>query len=190
MTFRNFCVPAVLLLLASLLLASPASAGSGALARLKADLAGPHSATQVLTRWCGDLHLAAPPVIRAVRAHRQKPAAAWVRRALHAGAHEDLRYRRVQLMCGPHVLSEADNWYRPSRLTPAMNRILDTTEQSFGTVVRPLDFHRRTLSRVMHADTRTPLRLTAVLETPGGTPFSLVIENYRPILVLPLRNIR
>ena len=159
--------------------------GEPALDRLKADLAGPQSATQVLTHWCGDLHLATPPAIRALRVHRQKPASARVRRALHADPHEILRYRRVRLMCGAHILSEADNWYRPKRLTPGMNHILDTSDRPFGAVVRPLNFHRRTLSRQTNADATTPLRLTAVLETPDGTPFSLVVENYRPILVIP-----
>ena len=173
------------LLSALLLAAAPARADDAALARLKADLAGRESATQVLTRWCGDLHLAAPAHIRAVRVHRDRPAAPWVRRALHAGHDEQLRYRRVQLMCGAHTLSEADNWYRPARLTARMNHVLDTTDQSFGAVVKPLNFHRRTISRVENADAKTPLRLTAVLETPDGAPFSLVVENYRPILVNP-----
>jgi len=179
---------AVLLLAAAPAHAGTASGPSPALARLKADLAGPESATQVLTRWCGELHLAAPARIRAVRVHQDKPATQWIRQTLHAGRGEHLRYRRVQLMCGAHIFSEADNWYRPTRLTAAMNRILDTTDRSFGAVVRPLNFHRRTLSRKSDTDAMTPLRLTAVLETPDGAPFSLVVENYRPILVMPPRH--
>jgi hypothetical protein len=31
---------------------------------------------------------------------------------------EPVRFRRVPLKCGDHVLSEAENWYVPSRLTP------------------------------------------------------------------------
>lgn len=181
MKFRTLIV---LLLLSGSAAARPAT-NPNALAHLQADLAGPRSATQILTQWCGALHLADPPLIRAVRVHHDKIANSWVRRMLHAALHEKLRYRRVQLMCGSHILSEADNWYRPSRLTPRMNHILDTTEGSFGAVVRDLHFHRRTLSRQTHADARTPLRLTAVLETPAGEPFSLVVENYRPILVAP-----
>jgi chorismate-pyruvate lyase len=179
-----------LILLPALLLAAPASAADAALSRLKTDLAGRESATQVLTRWCGDLHLATPAQIRAVRVHQDKPATPWVRKALQVKPGERLHYRRVQLMCGAHILSEADNWYRPAHLTGAMNHILDTTDQSFGAVVRPLDFHRRTLSRVDNADAKTPLRLTAVLETPDGAPFSLVVENYRPILVTPPHHTR
>jgi chorismate-pyruvate lyase len=172
-------------LAALLLAATPVLAAGDALTRLKADLAGPHSATQVLTQWCDDLHLAAPAKIRAMRVHQDKPAAPWIRQALRVNPGERLHYRRVQLMCGAHILSEADNWYRPTRLTAEMNTVLDTTDRSFGAVVKPLDFHRRTISRVDNADAKTPLRLTAVLETPDGVPFSLVIENYRPILVNP-----
>jgi hypothetical protein len=36
-----------------------------------------------------------------------------------------VRYRRVRLRCGAYVLSEADNWYVPARLTDDMNRLLD-----------------------------------------------------------------
>jgi hypothetical protein len=177
-------LPLIALLIAATSARAQSPADSpAALARLKADLAGRESATRILTRWCGDLHLASPARIRAVRVHRDKPASGWVRRALQAGPRERLRYRRVQLMCGTHILSEADNWYRPAKLTPDMNRVLDTTEQSFGAVVRPLDFHRHTLSRQTDVDSQTPLQLTAVLETPDGAPFSLVVENYRRILV-------
>ncbi len=47
-------------------------------------------------------------------------------------------------MCGGHVLSEADNWYVPARLTPQMNRALDTSDTPFGAAVKALDFHRAT----------------------------------------------
>ena len=50
-------------------------------------------------------------------------------------------------MCGSVVLSEADNWYVPSRLTPEMNRLLDTTDAPFGRVVQAVHFRRRTLDR-------------------------------------------
>ena len=51
----------------------------------------------------------------------------------------------VQLTCGAHVLSDAENWYLPARLTADMNRRLEETEAPFGRVVAPLGFHRRTL---------------------------------------------
>jgi hypothetical protein len=43
------------------------------------------------------------------------------------------------------VLSEADNWYVPGRLTTEMNRLLETTETPFGRAVQPLGFYRKTM---------------------------------------------
>ena len=115
-------------------------------------------------------------------------------------ARELVRYRRVRLMCGSLVLSEADNWYVPSRLTPEMNRLLDTTDAPFGRVVQALHFQRRTLSSTllwhplpqgweMDATAardasgelnipHTLLEHRAVLSLPDGTPFSEVVETY------------
>jgi hypothetical protein len=114
----------------------------------------------------------------------------------------------VRLTCGDHVLSEADNWYVPARLTPEMNRLLDTTDTAFGRAVQALDFHRRTLSvKLLWAplpqnwEMGAPLperkgtTLTiphavlehrAVLTLPDGTPFSEVVETYtREVLAFP-----
>ncbi|HVJ78849.1 MAG TPA: hypothetical protein VM620_13540 [Hyphomicrobium sp.] len=159
------------------------------------------SATLTLDRWCGDHLLASPAHIVAnlVQRTNKKPTVEQ-RQLLSVSASEQTRYRRVRLSCGDHVLSEADNWYVPSRLTPAMNRILDTTDTSFGRVVRPLDFHRHTLSAKLlysplpknwEMDAPIPERheaaLTiphavlehrAMLTLPNGTPFSQVIETY------------
>ena len=43
------------------------------------------------------------------------------------------------------MLSIADNWYVPARLTPEMNQLLESGETPFGKVVRPLHPHRETL---------------------------------------------
>jgi len=162
-----------------------ARADEAAVARLKADLLANPSATVVLTQWCGALKLASPPVIRAVRDHgNEKPASDEVRALLGASADEPIRYRRVKLMCGTHILSEADNWYRAAALTPAMNKALDETDTPFGTVVRPLNFTRRTLDAVTPAQPGTVLRVRAVLLA-GSAPFALVTENYRPDLIAP-----
>ena len=177
-----------LALAATLLAASPSAAASQAyrlVAALNADLLSHDSATQTLQRWCAARHLAGPPTIVAHRVNGEdKPATADVRRLLHAAPGEAIRYRRVALACGGHVLSNADNWYRPGALTAAMNAELDATDHPFGAVVKPLGFHRRTLSAVVlisAADRRPPtavIRHEAVLQTPDGTPFSLVIETY------------
>jgi chorismate-pyruvate lyase len=164
-----------------LLLAIPAWAQS--VGQLQSALAAAPSATQYLTARCTALKLASPPVIRAVRVKLARVADTQIRKALGVAADEPVRYRRVQLDCGSHVLSEADNWYVPARLTPAMNHALDTTQIPFGAVVKPLDFHRTTL-KVEPLDGRVrALRVTALLVTGAGQPFSLVVENYSRALV-------
>jgi hypothetical protein len=152
---------------------------------LNADLLSHDSATETLQRWCAVRGLADPATIVARRAPGQdKPATAQVRRLLHAAPGERIRYRRVALACGDHVLSNADNWYRPGALTAAMNAELDASDHPFGAVVRALGFHRRTLRAtilISAKDRRPPaavIRHEAVLETPEGAPFSLVIETY------------
>jgi hypothetical protein len=122
------------------------------------------------------------------------------RQLLGVSATEPIRYRRVRLICGGHVLSEADNWYVPDRLSPEMNRMLDTTDTAFGRAVQNLNFRRRTLSAKllwsplpqdweMGAPLPEPRGATltiphevlehrAVLTLPDGTPFSEVVETY------------
>jgi chorismate-pyruvate lyase len=154
-----------------------------ALERLKSDLLSNPSATQVLTRWCGDLRLASPPVIRAERDAVAKAPTPEIVALLAAGPDEAIRYRHVRLVCGTHLLSEADNWYRPSQLTGEMNKALDNTDVPFGTVVRPLNFHRKALGTAMAADRPSPLQVRALLLTEAEVPFSLVVENYSRDLV-------
>jgi hypothetical protein len=64
-------------------------------------------------------------------------------------AEELVQYRRVQLACGDHVLSEADNWYVPGRLSDEINRALETTETPFGKAIAPLQPFRRTIEMKM-----------------------------------------
>jgi chorismate-pyruvate lyase len=152
--------------------------------RLNAELLGSDSATVVLNRWCAERHLAEPPVVVARRLGERKPATAQVRALLGAAPDEDVRYRRVALMCGRHVLSLADNWYRPAALTPQMNAALAAGETPFGAVVAPLRFHRQNLAaEVLRSPSasrrsRPILRQWALLETPDGVPFSYVVETY------------
>jgi hypothetical protein len=58
-----------------------------------------------------------------------------------------------------------------------MNRQLDETETPFGVVVRPLGFQRRLLSTRRGAG-EAVLVNRAVLTTPDGAAFSLVVETY------------
>src|ERR1700722_11363272 len=114
---------------------------------LNADLLAHDSATLTIERWCADHRLADPARIVAERVSgADKPASAEVRAALDVKPDERLGYRRVRLTCGDHVLSEADNWYVPARLTPEMNHALETTDTPFGKAVAALHFRRHTLS--------------------------------------------
>jgi chorismate-pyruvate lyase len=168
---------------------------------LDADLLSHDSATLTLERWCGAHRLAIAPRIVAERVTgvNQQPSAEQ-RQELGINAGEPVRYRRVKLLCGALVLSEADNWYVPARLTPDMNRTLDTTNTPFGKVVQALHFQRHTLSSTLlwlplpdgwemsavgttagaSSLTIPPavLENKAVLSLPDGTPFSEVVETY------------
>ena len=104
------------------------------------------SATFTLERWCDVHRLASPARIVAERMLLDKPLSPEQRAELRIGPAESVRYRRVRLRCGPVVLSEADNWYVPARLTAEMNRQLDNSDAPFGKVVQELHFQRRTLS--------------------------------------------
>jgi len=114
---------------------------------LNVELLSSTSATLTLERWCRDHALADTPVIWA---HRIDPSAedasAAPRQDLQVAAHETVRYRRVELTCGDHVLSVAENWYVPARLTPRMNHLLESTQTPFGKVVQPLSPHRETIA--------------------------------------------
>jgi chorismate-pyruvate lyase len=164
---------------------------------LNADLLSHDSATAVLQGWC-DAHGPGGLKIVAQRVRgTEKPLPEAARAALGDGAAAGVRYRRVLLACGTQVLSEADNWYLPARLTADMNRQLDDSETPFGVVVRPLDFRRRNLSATLLYAPLAPgwegapaprgappaipaqvLQHTAVLSTPQGAPFSYVVETY------------
>jgi len=177
---------------------------------LNADLLAHDSATLTIERWCADHRLADPAHIVAERvSDAVKPASAEVRAALDVKPEEPLGYRRVRLKCGDHVLSEADNWYVPARLTPEMNHVLETTNTPFGKAVALLHFRRHTLSADLlwrplpkgwemdppHAlDEGGALAIPdhvlehrAVLSTPDGEPFSEVVETYTgEVLAFPL----
>ena len=112
---------------------------------LNAEILSSSSATLTLERWCRDHALADPPQILAQRVDAPgAPPSVEVRADLQVSSADPVRYRRVELTCGAHVLSVAENWYVPSRLTPEMNRLLDDTQTPFGKVVLPLKPHRET----------------------------------------------
>ncbi len=168
---------------------------------LNAELLTHPSATLSLERWCSLHHLAAEGRIRAERVRGQdKPPSDTVRRDLGVGPDEPVRYRRVRLSCGEHVLSEADNWYVPARLTPEMNRVLDETDTPFGRAVLALGFTRRTLAAELLWHPLAPgwemqplpadgagtltipdevLQHRGLLTASDGKPFCEVVETYQ-----------
>jgi len=171
---------------------------------LNADLLASSSATTTLEAWCGEHHMASPARLAAELVRGiDKPVTQAQRWLLRVGPDEPVKYRRVRLACGGHVLSEADNWYVPGRLTDEMNRVLETTDTPFGRAVAALRPARQTLSAEM---LWSPLpagwdlkvgqpapadgggralvipdalfRHTAVLYDDQRRPFSLVVETY------------
>jgi hypothetical protein len=168
---------------------------------LNADLLSRPSATETLRQWCARLGLANPPDVHASAVVGPgRPPSPQVRALLGVGPKQEVKYRHVELTCGGQVLSEADNWYLPARLTPEMNRALETTDTPFGVVVRPLAFQRRTLEALVlfrpfptdNAATTPPGRLAtplyvlqhkALLTTPDGAPLSVVVETYTRTLI-------
>ena len=114
---------------------------------LNGELLASRSATLTLEKWCADHKLASEPKIRAQLVRdKAKPASPETRQRLQVGPDEPVKHRYVKLTCGDHVLSEADNWYVPSRLTPEMNQALETTDTPFGKAVQGLGFYRQTFS--------------------------------------------
>ncbi len=187
---------------------------SNAIINLNIQILESNSATQVLERWCSEHQLAAEPRIVAQRmdAAPKQPSAEQLKRLQVADA-DELRYRRVELRCGDSVLSKADNWYVPARLSAEMNRQLETTDTPFGKVVATLNPVRK---MVEMATIWSPLpegwscsgfdvatapgrflqipqelfRFRAVLSTPENLPFSEVNEIYQgDLLAYPWRAI-
>jgi len=177
---------------------------------VNAEILGSRSATLTLEQWCRDHQLAdVPDIVARVVVGASKTPTPEQRQRLEVDAREPVTYRRVQLRCGARVLSEADNWYVPSRLTPEMNATLEGTETPFGRAVAPLEPYRRTFAVTLlwtplpagwergsnrrPASSGRPLAIPealfehrAVLYTRDHKPFSEVHEVYqRQLLSFP-----
>jgi len=168
---------------------------------LSTELLSRDSATSTLDRWCTIHHMASNPTVIAERVPAETPSVPEdIRRVLQVSEGEPLVYRRVRLKCGTHLLSDAENWYVPSRLTPAMNTQLAATDVPFGRVIQALRFRRRTISSIplwsplpahwedrpsSEWETETAIQIPqyvlenrAVLTVSDGFPISFVIERY------------
>lgn len=116
---------------------------------INAEILANDSATLTLEKWCRTHRIsgtAEPKVVAILVRGVDKPPSTEQRQRLQVTASETVRYRRVQLTCGASVLSEADNWYVPSRLSAEMNRQLEQTDTPFGKVVLGLAPFRRTFA--------------------------------------------
>ncbi|MBX4870311.1 MULTISPECIES: hypothetical protein [Rhizobium] len=168
---------------------------------LNANLLSNASATLTLDRWCA-AHKLAPEGSKIVAQRvggQDKPADEHIRELLTVGPGELIAYRRVRLVCGDRVLSEADNWYVPAKLTAEMNQALNTSDIAFGRAVQALNFTRTNLSAkllwsplsegwdmgglIAHETSSLSLppfllEHRAVLKLRDGTPFSALVESY------------
>jgi chorismate-pyruvate lyase len=180
---------------------------------INGEILGSSSATKTLEAWCGEHHMADVAKIVAIQVGgvRKEPTPEQLQR-LDVRDAAEVKYRRVELRCGAHVLSEADNWYVPARLTPEMNALLETTDTPFGKAVQPLHPYRRTISATMlwtplpqgweqqrrrrfASHRRRAIALPkevfqhrAVLYTAEHLPFSEVVETYQSELLAFSRN--
>jgi hypothetical protein len=149
----------------------------------EANLAANSSATEALRQWCAAQGIADAAQITA-RFVRGADAAApdGLRATLQVGPDEVLGYRHVQLVCGEVVLSQAHNWFVPSRLGPEMNRQLNETDVPFGKVAAALRFSRQPIASARRGDPACPAGAIsthrALLCLPNGDPLALVVECY------------
>lgn len=178
---------------------------------LNTEILAGSSATKTLENWCGEHRMADDPHIVAVRVAdvRKEPSADQLQR-LGVREASEVRYRRVELRCGAHILSKADNWYVPARLTAEMNALLETTDTPFGKAVQALRPYRRTIAvtqlwtplprgweqqqrlrcrwrrRRALAIPQDVFEHRAVLYTADHQPFSEVVETYQSeVLAFP-----
>jgi chorismate-pyruvate lyase len=182
---RSAVAGAALTLTLAMVTAAQPPAAPALMQALNDELLASRSATQTLEQWCGNHHLAAAPrIVARVVTNADKPATAEQRQRLHVTGTDVVKFRHVRLQCGSRVLSEADNWYVPARLSVDMNHLLETTDTPFGTVVRPLEPYRETLAVTMFwtggaAPPEALFAHRALLFTRDHVPFSEVYEVYR-----------
>ena len=149
-------------------------------------LAAQASATEALRLWCDTRGLAKPAqIIAEIVPGRQFAPPEDIHNLLDVPVSEPLGYRHVKLICGDRVLSQAHNWYVPSRLTAEMNRQLAETDTPFGRVVSSLGFKRRGIASTRQRDPACPkgtiLANRAILTLPDGRGLAMVVECYTDV---------
>lgn len=156
------------------------------------------SATATLADWLSGrrgLHVA-PAIFVCVRTGDRPPPSRDTLDRLGVADASCVAYRRVWLAHEGQVLSRAENWYVPGRLTTDMNESLKRGKVPFGAVIASLGPTRETLSAdrlweltfgQMAAAQRLPpylLRHRALLRLASGVPISEVDEVYTRNIVI------
>ena len=181
---------------------APAPANVAALAgELSDHLLRASTATEALRTWCAARSLSTGPITVVKQAPDQpRSPDNDMLDELRPERHERIAYRRVRLVRGPLVLSEADNWFIPDRLPPDVRELLETTDVPFGAAVAQLRPWRRTFfvrfgewsaGRVADAGDHplglspamTILEHRAVVLDRNRRPLSVVSERYRAALL-------
>jgi chorismate-pyruvate lyase len=148
---------------------------------------GSKTATGGLYTWCEARGLSSGPItVDLCRDVAPRPLDEECRAELKAGPGEEVIYRLVVLKRGALVLAEADNWFRPRLLTPAMLEALETTDIPFSGVIEPLKPVRRTFGvsfDTPRLGTDYAAEHRAVLAGPDGTPIAVVRERFRADLL-------
>lgn len=144
------------------------------------------SATATLIEWIGRSAPGSEVVLHAITMScATSPSPAGLLTRLDAPA-TDISYRHVRLVYEGRILSDAHNWYVPSRLTPSMVHALATSTTPFGALIEPLCPTRETLASEKlwspdDASQTLPPRLLhhqALLRSGSGIPICEVSEVY------------
>ncbi|MFC3954678.1 chorismate--pyruvate lyase family protein [Gluconobacter wancherniae] len=153
----------------------PSPRHSADVCALRARLNSRPSATAVLQAAC-------PVPIRVIRLPVTDFPSPDIVSSLGVTSVHDIVTRHVRLMCGGTVLSDAWNWYVPSRLTGEMNRLLTETDTPFGRAVHETHFHRKLLESIVpEPSSKIVLENRALLlRASDHAPIALVVENYTP----------
>jgi hypothetical protein len=158
---------------------APMTSEASPIAAFEAALAAAATATGLLQRLCGET-----PVRAEVDRDASAPAGADSLARLGVANESALGYRRVRLMAGARLLSVAENWFVPVRLTPAMCDALETGDKPFGAVIAPLAPRRLPLSvqRLWGGRGDPPdalLSVRAMIVSGAGMPLAIVSERYQ-----------
>lgn len=102
------------------------------------------TATAALEAWCRRHHPCGADALAVTLLSDQPMPPGGYCGPLRLQAGETLHCRRVWLRWGDRVVSEAENWYVPQRLPPAMQRVLAEGIRPYGAVVAELRPRRAT----------------------------------------------